>query len=515
MSLSAYLFQKTLYKAACLEEDDFTNSRLLIHTNGKTGPAGNMMNSPWDKLLASNLLFSMVSYTLRNDEWKILTTKGVSYWKRFKVAGCETVIYRLAIKLMKYLPDRIFTKEILIPNESEMNIEIASLLAMRGVKVSEIKLEFPSNLSDAKNTVLETSTKTLYNAVYLIMNERVREWVTPSAVETTMTLFKSYLYEQLKQFSMSIEGWEKVITGRIITKNAVLANAPGSISGRALAYVCRKNNIKLISSQHGISKEISKMHSTLPGVDNSVADIMFSYNFKSSHIEKNTYYNKSKHYVVGMPLRLINMKYAKTVDKPTFPIVYISTNLYHMGFSLAEKTDYIKAIDENKLVTDIFSALPHKVCYKTYPEDNRRYADIDPVLRSVNTANNMHIFSDKVDMRYLISRHSIFVTTCATSTLGWPVMSGKPVIFINQRSNLPLTEDAYESMSKGLFVFDYNKFDFHKKLRDFLSQPIDEIERLWQEKKKYRIDMMKNYFSTYESGAGKRAAKIILRECLN
>jgi len=94
-------------------------------------------------------------------------------------------------------------------------------------------------------------------------------------------------------------------------------------------------------------------------------------------------------------------------------------------------------------------------------------------------------------------------------------MSGKPVIFINQRSNLPLTEDAYESMSKGLFVFDYNKFDFHKKLRDFLSQPIDEIERLWQEKKKYRIDMMKNYFSTYESGAGKRAAKIILRECLN
>ena len=94
-------FQPLLYKAACLDESDFTDSRLFIYVDGKTGPAGNMMNSPWDQLLKNNTLFSMVKYTLKNDKWSVLTTKGVSYWRRFQVAGYETIIYRLAIKIMK------------------------------------------------------------------------------------------------------------------------------------------------------------------------------------------------------------------------------------------------------------------------------------------------------------------------------------------------------------------------------------------------------------------------------
>jgi hypothetical protein len=139
---------------------------------------------------------------------------------------------------------------------------------------------------------------------------------------------------------------------------------------------------------------------------------------------------------------------------------------------------------------------------------------MDPVLRYVDKTNNVDLFSDKIDMRYLISNYSVLVTTHATSTLGWLVMSGKPVIFINQKYNNPLTNDACISLSKGLFVFDDGK-DFHNDLRSFLSQPLDEIERLWQEKKSARDVMIKRYFSKYKGGAGKRAAKIILKEYLN
>mgnify|MGYP003999225435 FL=1 len=125
ISQATYRFQKTLYKVACLEEGDFTESRLFIYVDGMTGPSGNMMNSQWNQLLTGNPLFSMVEYTLKNDEWNMLTTKGVSYWKRFKVAGYETIIYRLAIKLMKNLPKWVFKKEVFMPNENELNIEIA------------------------------------------------------------------------------------------------------------------------------------------------------------------------------------------------------------------------------------------------------------------------------------------------------------------------------------------------------------------------------------------------------
>ena len=513
ISRSTYQFQKVLYKAACLDADDFTKPRLFIFVDGKTGPIGNIMNSAWDQLLLNNPSFSMVSYTLKNDDWKMLTTQGVSYWQRFKVAGYETLIYRLSTKLTKRLPNWIFNKEVIMPNENELNIEIASVLALHGVKISEVKLDSISNDDDI---ALDNDITELYKAVYPIMQKRVEDWVVSSAVEITMSLFKSHLEKQLKQFKLLSSKWVRVTKKNANTKCAVLVNSPGNIKGYAISYACRKNHIPLISSQHGVTVEISKAHSKAHiGFDNSAADVKFAYNSKIIDIEKNTFFNKSKHYSVGMPLRHIRMKYSKKNHKSSTPIVYISTNLYHMGLALSSKTDYIKALDEQSIVLLVLSKLPHKVCYKTYPEDNRMYADPDPVLSSVKNADNIELFSDKIDMRYLISKYSVLVTTCATSTLGWPIMSGKPVVFINQKYNNPLTEDAHASISKGAFVFDDCDKNFHKKLKDFLSQPIEYIEKLWQEKESDRKEMIVNYFSEYtDGGAGKRAAKIILRNYL-
>jgi hypothetical protein len=513
ISKSSYQFQKILYKSACLDDSDFTDSRLLIYVDGKTGPAGNIMNSPWCQLLLSNPLLSVVHYTLKDDKWEVLTTRGISYWQRLKVAGYETIIYRLAVKLVKILPDWIFTKELIMPNENELNIEIASSLALRGVKISEIQLD---SVFGNNSNIFNISISELHEIVLPIMRKRVEQWVVLPAVEATMSIFSSHLEKQFKQFKQFIIAWEQALANNTKIKRAVLINAPGNIKGQALAYVCRKINVPLMSSQHGITVEISKAHSTSHILfDNSVANIMFSYNSKIKNIEKSTHFNNSKHYVVGMPMRLIRMKYNQSINQSIPPIAYISTNLYHMGLSLSSKTDYRKARSEQKLILEVLSKLPHNVLYKTYPEDNRRYADIDPVLKDIKEAKNIEIFSDKVDMRYLIYRHRIFVTTCATSTLGWPIMSGKPVVFINQKYNNPLLDDVYTSMSKGIFVFNDEDLDFSKKLLDFLSQPIKEIERLWQNKKNAREELIGDYFSAYQDEPGSRAAKIIIREYLS
>jgi len=510
ISQSVYQFQKVIYKAACLDDDDFTDPRLLIYVDGKTGPVGNIMNSPWGQLLSPNSLLSVVNYTLKNDKWNVLTTQGVSYWKRFKVAGYETIVYRLAIKIMKRLPDWIFSKELLMPNENELNIEIASSLAVHGVKISKIQLKpFPV----IENEVLDENIVAIYQKILPIVYERVEEWVPSSAIKITMLLFKSHLEKQFKQFKRLTNEWDEVIKKSYTMKQSVLANSPGSIKGHALSYICRKNNIPLITSQHGVTIEISKVHSMNHiGFDNSVADVIFSYNHKIVNIEKNTYFDKSRYHIVGMPLRLTRMNSKKTTGGLVPPIVYISTNLYYMGFGLSSETDYIRAKNEQKLVVKVLSKLPHKVCYKTYPEDNRRYADSDPVLRSVKSANNIELFSKKIDMRYLMSEYSILVTTCATSTLGWAVMSSKPVVFIDQKKNQPLTDEAYASLSKGLFVFDDDDENFHINIRNFLSQSIETIEELWQKKEYARKEMIKDYFSKYKSGAGKKAARIMIKE---
>jgi len=88
-------------------------------------------------------------------------------------------------------------------------------------------------------------------------------------------------------------------------------------------------------------------------------------------------------------------------------------------------------------------------------------------------------------------------------------------VFINHKNNSSLADEAYKSLSKGIFVFDADERDFHQNLREFLSQSLDKIERLWQEKEGARKEMLKDYFSAYKNGgAGKRAAQIILREYL-
>jgi len=506
---SFYKFQKILYKASCLQEEDFSNSVLQIYVKGKTGPAGNIMNYPWEQLLLSNKSFNKVCYTLANDDWKVLTTQGVSHWRRFMVAGYETIIFRLLAKTMSFIPDRVFSKEIIMPNENELNIEIAYALALRGVKVSKPKFE---HMPDTINIAPHVDFNEVYESILPLINKRVKHWVVSSAVTPTISLFKLDLEKQINEFKLLSNKWKNVLANSNIKKQALLVNSPGNYKGNALSYVCRKRKIPLISSQHGVTVEISKMHDMLyHGLDNTVADIMFSYNSKIKQVEENTYFNNSKHYVVGMPLRLIRMKLAKTAKKVDYPIVYISTNIYHKGFSLSPRSSYHNAIVECKIVMDILGKLPHKVCYKTYPEDNRRHADEDPVLECIKKFNNINLFSDKVDMRYLISKHKIFITTCATSTLGWPIMSEKPVIFINQEENNPLTEGAYHSLSKGIFVFNYNDKGFYQDIFEFLSQPIGVIEKLWQDKKIERKVMVEDYFSAFsEGGAGKRASKIIL-----
>jgi len=512
ISQSAVSFQKVLYKAACLEEKDFTSPRLFIQVEGESGPSGNNMNSPWEYILSCNKLFNSVSFTLKNDKWSVLNTQGISYWDRYKLAGGETLIYRLLILIMRLLPSWIFKRELLVPNENELIIETAASLMLRGVKVTELNVEHVDEDLEPNDCYKE-----LYNSVSIVIQERVRKWVTLSAVDPTMSLFEIHIFKHFKLFNQLVKAWERAFIRNNKIKQAVLMNASGSIKGQTLAYVCNKIGIPIIGAQHGVTVEISQMHGEVSsGFDNSVPKATLYYNSKCAEVESKSHFSNSKSYVVGSSSRHIRMKSDKILDEVPIPIVYISTNLYrgNLGHLITWHTDYDRAKRERDFVAKVLRNLPHKVLYKTYPEDNRRYADKDPVLDDVKNSNNITLFDKKVDMRYLLSNYKIIITSGATSTLSWPVMSGKPVVFINRKEKSPLTSEAYAYLSKGLFVFDDDEKDFHSNLRKFLSQPISNIEAQWKKKKDSRKHMIKNYFSEYRGDAGKRSAKIILKEYL-
>ena len=154
------------------------------------------------------------------------------------------------------------------------------------------------------------------------------------------------------------------------------------------------------------------------------------------------------------------------------PILYASTNHYkgcHDPPSVELYTDFDGFKREYNVASLILSKIPHKVCYKTYPEENRRFVDTDPIEKYINQSNNITLIKEKIDMRYLLSGFKVIITSAATSTLGWAVMTEKPVVFINWKRHSPLTDDAYQSLNEGLFLFDGDAEDFHQKLLSFLS----------------------------------------------
>ena len=451
---------------------------------------------------------------MHHDKWDVLTTQEVSYWQRFKVAGVDTLLYRVAIRLMKQLPYWAFKRRLFMPNENELTIEVAAFLMLQGVQVIELKAEPIEEDRLDVNSIFED----LYTEVLPIMQKRVEKFVTPSAVRPTILLFKESIQKQFEQFHQLTRGWDKVLQANKKVKQAVLVNSPGNLKGQALSYVCRRIGVPIIAAQHGVTVEISKYHDGLNAVfDNSTVDAVLAYNSKSAEVENNSHFSRAKQYVIGASSRHIRMKDNQTVDQSAPPIVYISTNLYrgNVGYFISTKTDYSRARDEQKIVTEVLGKISHRVRYKTYPEETRRYSDIDPVLKSVKDLCNVELFSKKVDMRYLLSDHRVIVTAKATSTLMWPVMTGKPVVFINWKHSSPLTDESCSPLSRGMFLFDENDDNFHDNLRHFLSQPIEEIERLWEEKKNFRQEMIKEYFSAYSGGAAKRAAQILLRDYLN
>jgi hypothetical protein len=511
VSQGAVNFQKILFKAACLQEEDFSESRLFLRVKGNGGPSGNNMNAPWDRLLSTNPNFVSYTYELNSDRWDVLTTEGVSKLDRINLGGVETIIYRIITRLMRHLPSRIFSGEVLIPNENELVIETAAKLALHGVKITEIEPSGTLNKQFIKHDRAE-----LIRSILPVVGARIKKWVVSPAISPCENIFIEDIDKRLSLFDNSVVRWGSLILEKIHKNRVVLTNSPGNIRGQSLSVVCNALNIPIVSAQHGITAGINALHGEVSvGLENSVSDCVLTYNKKIDEIENNSHFSKAKSFVVGISSRHIRMQNGIGNKANTIPIVYISTNLYkgNLGLFTSWQTDYESARREHKIITNVLSKLPYRVRYKTYPNDNRRYADADPVLDS-ELGSNIELFDSKVDMRYLLAEHSVIVTSVATSTLSWPVMSGKPVVFINQRDNGPLTNDAYVSLSKGIFVFNDHDKNFYLNLREFLSQSIDVIEELWQEKKVAREAMIKEYFSGYGNGAGGRAAEIILREYL-
>ena len=510
VTMTIVKFQILLYKASCLTNEDLMNPIVFIKVDGFGGPNGNNMNPPWEKILGDYKEFKVISFKQKS-EWSILNTRKVSLYKRLKVAGLETILYRILLRIFRFLPKSFFTKKVFIYRENELVIETATSLALRGVGISSMSPEGISSkeISNFFNIIKEK--------VSPLLEKRISDYVIPKLSTKCKEIFFDELNAQLNLFYKHRSTWKSSIDNIKKEKGVVLTNHPSGLQGYAITSLCRERNIPVITAQHGVTQEISKYYDEAEyGSDQNTCDCYLAYNKTSAKIAENSHFSIGRVFVSGISLRHVRMASKRLKGRDILPLVYISTNIYkgNLGAFVGSIRDFDRSINEKNLITKVLSKLPYKVRYKTYPEDNRRYSDIDPVFNLIESFSNLELFSEKIDMRYLYDSHQIVMTSRATSTLGWAVMSNKPVVFINWRENNPLTKEAEESFKKGMFLFNDDDKDFHKKLLLFLSKPYLEIEREWMLKLGDRKKMVDAFFSTSRPKAGMQSAKLIINEYL-
>ncbi len=500
---SVVSFQKVLFKAACLGVEDMTKKTLFVKVKSYAGKKKLNVNPPWDDIMRNFDSLDTIEYTIDTVGWgaQDLSVKNVSFLKRVRLSGIETILYRLWSKFSKYIPSFLLNYQILVPKENELLIQTAAHLIQE--RMSIIPIEINSS-SKKKNHESDYD----FNLIQEVIKKRLNKWVIPELHDNCFSIIRNLINNDLSSLQSCRLQWSSVLGNKYL-KPVVLTSVPSTISGFALTQLCREKKISTFSFQHGVTQEINKYHGEVSFLyEINTTDYYFSYNKSASKVSEESYFKYGKSYSVGLSNRHMRHPVLSSPDKS---MVYISTNLYkgNIGYFCTHLTDFGRAKDEKNLICNVLGLLPHCIYYKPYPEENLRYSDQDPVFDIASKYDNIKVLFDKVDMRFFVDEYRVFITSSATSTLTWPLLTGKPVIFINWDSNSMLLDSAQELFSKGLFLFNSSDVDFEQSLLLFLSKPVNEIEDLYRKKMLDREKLIKKYFTQYKKKSGARAARII------
>ena len=468
------------------------------------------LNSPWTELLSSNSQF--VESSINEDCRVYPDPKNLAnFWDRLKLGGIETLFFRLAVNFWKKAPKFLAEKQLLIAKENFLIIEGAAQAAKKGIAIEQLNLSMP-------NTALPSSCdfEELFRIIKPVILKRITPWLASEAVNPCVEMFLAEVITSVNTQDYARTQWENILN-RVINKKKtiVISNSPHRPVHIALAQECHQRNIPFIGVQHGVTHEISEDYDFQKSLyEVNIADLFLTYNDEMSEIAKSNLTKKGESIAVGLPKRYFKAAHLrKQYNQFNCPIVFVSTNLYmgNMGAMINYINDEVKSYQEVEYLK-VFNEIPHKVMYKTYPAFNRRYTDIDPIITLASKMNNITVFEKSTDMRYLLGEFRVIITTHATSTLSWALLSGKPVIFIDNPDLAPLKKNVYSLMKKSVFLFDRREVDMLSKLKEFLLTSIENIEYEWS--KEYRVTarktLLKKYFTKYNDGmAGVRVADII------
>ena len=512
---AAVMFSPKIYDAMSFRQEDFKKKILLIETETGHEKFDLALQSNWEEILDGVCDFDICNvHSPLIDEGEVDAPRILRWYYR----GLPYLTYRIGLLLSSHLlPFRRTDCTVYIVKENELLHETAGSLFLSGANLKKFPLIYDkfgcSQITEkSREPIIRCGDRSRLVSIY---EQYLRHFVTKELISSLAAKAVEHVDRHLnRQRDTTISLSERL--SNLPSNSIFLTNYPGTPEANALARLAMQRGLPTIAFQHGISREINGDHGDM-GVENSSANLTFVYNQTAKLNSDNTAYCHGKTEIASFPEKGKKLrKKLRVLSLRTKKILYLSTNVYRGNIASlnSPRTDFENFLSESTIIREVLEKLPHPVSYKPYPFQVR-YADQDPIFNELKLCNNIEVLKSNIDARYFIRSPSLIVTSRATSTTGWAIMSRCPLCFIDIPDQQPLNISLVEHFSDAFFYFRLQDPKSIQDLRNFLSLPISEIENIWRQKKNHREMFISKYISSKDVVGSKVASKFLIKEYIN
>ena len=432
---------------------------------------------------------------------------------RLTLGGYQAVVWKIAQQ--KWLPKLFFKPEkIGVVGQTELARDGVIDCFANGYK--PVFLQKPKPVSAQIEPDIKLAHAVI-GACHSVIQERLSLISNGFLRHRAEQLLAEYLATEFGKYKSFLTAWRQKLAS-YPDLNCILSGYGKGCDTMALASVCKERGIKIAAFQHSITREIlSNVEERRVFFETSFCDVLFTMNPVAAEVAKGNNVKQPVTVIAkNWPSSFKRLREKPTKSKKsTKPALFVSTNLYsgHKPNGVPPMSDGDLCDLEIGLVERIFGRLDLEIDYKPYPAI--RQLDPDLVLNAVKRQRNMSVVGSHKELRYLLSRYRMFITTKATSTVSWIVATGKPLVFIDHYCHARLSEPARDAFANGFFLFDQSEADFELCLKKFLQRSFDDILEEWNSKSAQRFKTIEQFFGGVQKSGRNQIFDEIKCHCLD
>ena len=503
-------FSNILRFSTVIDDSYLTKKVIVIKNELKNSIIKRTLDLPIEKILKENKNLEVKKVKISEKKFQS-NLKSPNLILRLIFNGLKNFEFLIWREIWKICPLNLTKGLIILGLDGPFLRETAVYLSRQGYKFKVLPKRNIVKFAELDHNLLKK-----INVVEKDVKKIFKKYLTKKIEKIVFKVFKSELKLFIQMYNYNYSFWDNYFLENFNYSKIKCFLSTHLIDNAfvALSEILIKKKIPIFNFQHGHAREVRKQ----PEFDKwqtcyePIADQTFVYN-KNSEI-RTTLINKvsrGNHTSVGVPS--VYKKNKILFKNPKYKIIFFSNSNYtglrrsQIPFNLWSDTKRINL--EINIIDKVLKNLPHNILFKLYPTPANLSENL--IKKKISNFKNISIVKKNIDASYFYYSKRVVFTYSANSTLGWALLSKLPLVYINV-DFMPLRSDIEKKMINSVFYFNYNDKKVFENLTKFLSQPIDKIFQLWDEKRNYRDELIKEFSDNELESAGKLASEHILNK---